>query len=105
MYSTKKVAIRELLQNSHDSCIRRHAEGDGEDYEPRVDVTIDAEAQKRARARAPKEYENRPFHGPFGTTSEKWSSMFLKEDNPITEITRPKLMTHIVICSRLKPVC
>jgi len=45
LYSTKKVAIRELLQNSHDSCIRRHAEGDGEDYQPRVDVTIDAEAQ------------------------------------------------------------
>ncbi len=46
LYSTKKVAIRELLQNAHDSCIRRHAEGEDEDYRPRVDITVDVEGQR-----------------------------------------------------------
>jgi molecular chaperone HtpG len=41
LYSTKKVAIRELLQNAHDSCVRRSVEGSERSYRPRVDVSID----------------------------------------------------------------
>jgi molecular chaperone HtpG len=41
LYSTKKVAIRELLQNAHDSCVRRSVEGDERAYRPRIDVSID----------------------------------------------------------------
>lgn len=45
LYSTKKVAVRELLQNAHDSCVRRQAESDQQDYAPRVDITVDTDAQ------------------------------------------------------------
>lgn len=41
LYSTKKVAIRELLQNSHDSCVRRKVEGHERGYKPRVEITVD----------------------------------------------------------------
>lgn len=41
LYSTKKVAIRELLQNAHDSCVRRSVEGAERGYRPRIDVAID----------------------------------------------------------------
>lgn len=40
LYSTKKVAIRELIQNAHDSCIRRRVETKQATYKPRIDVTI-----------------------------------------------------------------
>ncbi len=43
LYSTKKVAVRELLQNAHDSCVRRTVEGGERGYKPRVDVSIDPE--------------------------------------------------------------
>jgi molecular chaperone HtpG len=43
LYSSKKVGVRELIQNSHDSCVRRRVEGDEPDYEPRIDLSIDAE--------------------------------------------------------------
>jgi len=43
LYSSKKVGVRELIQNSHDSCIRRRVEGDEADYEPRIDLSIDEE--------------------------------------------------------------
>lgn len=42
LYSNKKVAIRELIQNAHDSCIRRQVEGEAEKYAPRIDVTLNA---------------------------------------------------------------
>ncbi len=41
LYSTKKVAIRELIQNAHDSCVRRRVETKQATYKPRIDVTID----------------------------------------------------------------
>jgi molecular chaperone HtpG len=41
LYSSKKVALRELLQNAHDSCIRRAVEGDDPAYHPRIDISID----------------------------------------------------------------
>jgi molecular chaperone HtpG len=41
LYSSKKVGVRELIQNSHDSCIRRRVEGNEPDYEPRIDLSID----------------------------------------------------------------
>src|SRR5258708_19558634 len=41
LYSSKKVAVRELLQNAHDSCIRRTVEGNERFFKPRVDVSID----------------------------------------------------------------
>jgi len=40
LYSTKKVAIRELIQNAHDSCVRRRVETKQATYKPRIDVTI-----------------------------------------------------------------
>jgi molecular chaperone HtpG len=41
LYSSKKVGVRELIQNSHDSCVRRRVEGNEPDYEPRIDIHID----------------------------------------------------------------
>src|SRR6266571_7833225 len=41
LYSSKKVGVRELIQNCHDSCVRRRIEGDEPDYEPRIDLSID----------------------------------------------------------------
>jgi molecular chaperone HtpG len=42
LYSSKKVGVRELIQNSHDSCVRRRIEGGEEDYRPRIHLEIDA---------------------------------------------------------------
>src|SRR5262245_32329345 len=41
LYTSKKVGIRELIQNAHDSCIRRKIEADERHYRPRIDVTLD----------------------------------------------------------------
>lgn len=41
LYSNKSVAVRELLQNAHDSCVRRSVEGRAGEYRPRIDVAID----------------------------------------------------------------
>jgi molecular chaperone HtpG len=41
LYSSKKVGVRELIQNSHDSCVRRRVEGNEPDFEPRIDFSID----------------------------------------------------------------
>ncbi len=41
LYSSKKVGVRELIQNAHDSCVRRRVEGNEQDYEPRIDLSID----------------------------------------------------------------
>jgi molecular chaperone HtpG len=40
LYSTPTVAVRELVQNAHDSCERRRIEA-GEDFEPRIVVRAD----------------------------------------------------------------
>jgi molecular chaperone HtpG len=45
LYSTQKVGVRELLQNAHDSCVRRAVEYPSSAYRPRIDVTIDAAAR------------------------------------------------------------
>jgi molecular chaperone HtpG len=41
LYSQKSVAVRELLQNAHDSCVRRSVEEVTSGYRPRIDVIID----------------------------------------------------------------
>ena len=41
LYSTKKVGVRELIQNAHDSCVRRKIEEGKADYQPRIDLAID----------------------------------------------------------------
>jgi molecular chaperone HtpG len=41
LYSSKKVGVRELIQNAHDSCVRRKIEGNESDYRPRIDVALD----------------------------------------------------------------
>src|SRR5436190_6916082 len=41
LYTSKKVGVRELIQNAHDSCVRRRVEGNEPDYEPRIDLRID----------------------------------------------------------------
>lgn len=41
LYSTPEVAVRELVQNAHDSCTRRRLAGDTE-FEPRITVVPDA---------------------------------------------------------------
>ncbi len=44
LYSDPKVALRELIQNAHDSCLRRLAEDpDYDDLAPRIDIYIDKE--------------------------------------------------------------
>jgi molecular chaperone HtpG len=42
LYTSKKVGIRELIQNAHDSCIRRKIEANEAHYRPRIDVGLDA---------------------------------------------------------------
>lgn len=44
LYSTPMVAVRELVQNAHDSCERRRIEA-GPDFEPRIVVTADPAAR------------------------------------------------------------
>jgi molecular chaperone HtpG len=41
LYSSKKVGIRELLQNAHDSCVRRRIEEADLHDRPRIDLAID----------------------------------------------------------------
>jgi molecular chaperone HtpG len=41
LYSSKKVGIRELLQNAHDSCVRRKIEGNEPGYQPRIELSAD----------------------------------------------------------------
>ncbi len=43
LYSTEKVAIRELLQNANDSIVRRRIEYKERDFQPRIEVTVDRE--------------------------------------------------------------
>lgn len=43
LYSTPNVAIRELVQNAHDSCVRRRVESD-EPFDARIVVRTDPEA-------------------------------------------------------------
>jgi molecular chaperone HtpG len=42
LYSTRRVGVRELIQNAHDSCVRRAVERAEPDYRPRIDVCVDA---------------------------------------------------------------
>ncbi len=41
LYGSKTVAVRELLQNAHDSCVRRTIETPESGYEPRIDLSVD----------------------------------------------------------------
>src|SRR5262245_3460933 len=41
LYTNKSVGVRELLQNAHDSCVRRSVEERFPGYRPRIDVAID----------------------------------------------------------------
>ena len=41
LYSTQRVGVRELIQNAHDSCVRRGVEQADSGYRPRIDVTIE----------------------------------------------------------------
>jgi molecular chaperone HtpG len=44
LYSDPRVALREVIQNAHDSCQRRMAEDPSSaGYSPRIDITLDAE--------------------------------------------------------------
>ena len=45
LYSTPKVAVRELLQNAHDSCVRRSVEDKRPSARARIDVRINTDAQ------------------------------------------------------------
>src|SRR5581483_3426027 len=40
LYSTQRVGVRELLQNAHDSCVRRALEHPEPGYSPRIALTI-----------------------------------------------------------------
>src|SRR3954453_7075122 len=42
LYSSKKVGIPELVQNAHDSCVRRKIESGEAQYRPRIDISLDA---------------------------------------------------------------
>ncbi len=41
LYSSKKVGIRELIQNAHDSCVRRQVEAKETYYKPRISIDFD----------------------------------------------------------------
>lgn len=45
LYSTKKVALRELIQNAHDSCNRRAVEAPDRYYRPVVKISTDPERE------------------------------------------------------------
>lgn len=45
LYSTKKVALRELIQNAHDSCNRRMVEAPDRFYHPVVKISTDPEQE------------------------------------------------------------
>src|SRR5262245_20666634 len=45
LYASKKVGIRELIQNAHDSCTRRKIEANEPRYAPRIDVELDEAAR------------------------------------------------------------
>lgn len=45
LYTSKKVGIRELVQNAHDSCTRRQIEHPESDYSPRIEVRLDRAAR------------------------------------------------------------
>lgn len=45
LYSTQRVGVRELIQNAHDSCVRRAVEQPDQGYRPRIDLTIEPEAR------------------------------------------------------------
>ncbi len=45
LYSTPRVGVRELIQNAHDSCVRRLVERPGSGEPPRIEVAIDPEAR------------------------------------------------------------
>lgn len=38
LYSTSRVGLRELIQNAHDSCVRRQIEFSEKDYSPRIAI-------------------------------------------------------------------
>jgi molecular chaperone HtpG len=42
LYSTQRVGVRELIQNAHDSCIRRAIERPDPGYRPRIDLSVDS---------------------------------------------------------------
>jgi molecular chaperone HtpG len=42
LYTSKKVGVRELIQNAHDSCTRRKIERAERHYRPRITVGLDA---------------------------------------------------------------
>lgn len=41
LYSSKKVGIRELIQNAHDSCVRRQVEAKENYYRPHIKIDFD----------------------------------------------------------------
>jgi molecular chaperone HtpG len=41
LYSNQRVGIRELIQNAHDSCLRRSIEQSEPDYRPRIDLSVE----------------------------------------------------------------
>jgi molecular chaperone HtpG len=43
LYTSRKVGVRELIQNAHDSCMRRKIEAGEPHYRPRIDVSLDSE--------------------------------------------------------------
>ncbi len=43
LYSTRRVVLRELVQNAHDSCTRRRMETD-DDFEAQITVAVDTDA-------------------------------------------------------------
>jgi len=43
LYSNKQVALRELIQNAHDSCLRRSLEDPTPGYQPAITISIDRE--------------------------------------------------------------
>ncbi|MDB5391736.1 MAG: hypothetical protein JWM11_7382 [Planctomycetaceae bacterium] len=45
LYSTQRVGVRELIQNAHDTCVRRTMELAEPGYRPRIDLSCDPASQ------------------------------------------------------------
>ena len=46
LYSSKKVGIRELIQNAHDSCVRRQVEDKRSNFKPQIEIEFDLRERK-----------------------------------------------------------
>ena len=89
LYSTQRVGIRELIQNAHDSCVRRAIEQPQPGYRPRIDLTV-----------APKSCTLRVADNGSGLTEEEINTYLTVIGRGYTRELRDRLATDDPVMSR-----